>query len=59
MMLWESGQLTLATEHELRGRMLALREASDVNFDMIEGFYRREAENEPAPEGAEQGTAEA
>ena len=43
---WESGKLVLTDEHELRGRILVVREIGELPFSAIEEFYRTGDDNE-------------
>lgn len=36
---WLAGQLELSTEHEMKGRVLALGEIATLPFDAIAAFY--------------------
>jgi hypothetical protein len=38
---WLSGGLELATEHELKGRMLALGEVAELPFSAVADFYHQ------------------
>lgn len=52
---WEAGTLHLSHEQEMRGRMLALSEASSVEYEDIAKFYE-EAEESNAAENPENGS---
>lgn len=43
---WLAGNLTLADEHEMKGRALCLRELADLPFKSISLFYAQIAERE-------------
>jgi hypothetical protein len=50
---WLAGELALATEHEMKGRVNSLAELADLPFAAIATFYRQLAQAEEEQDAAQ------